>query len=111
MTIKNLYRYEEQDGSITVTPNKRDPADIPAFYRLIADEGYDLIHGDDEDTRCYCVDVNVGEESEWNEVEIIPDEYTEAIDPVEMGRTYHEGEEIPVEPYDDYYNGGMNDGN
>ena len=28
-------------------------------------------------------------------------EYTDAYDPVELGRTYHEGDIIPVEPGDD----------
>ena len=28
-------------------------------------------------------------------------EYTEAYDPAELGRTYHEGDIIPVEPGDD----------
>ena len=37
-----LYRYDNTDGSITVTPNKRNDTDTPHAYRLIADEGSSL---------------------------------------------------------------------
>lgn len=37
-------------------------------------------------------------------------EYTEAYDPAELGRTYHEGDVIPVEPEpDDGYSGDAED--
>ena len=37
-------------------------------------------------------------------------EYTEAYDPAELGRTYHEGDTIPVEPEpDDGYSGDEGD--
>lgn len=38
MRIVDLYRYEE-DGKVTVTPNKHNEADKPSLYRVIADEG------------------------------------------------------------------------
>lgn len=40
--IKPLYRYENADGSISITPNQRNEGDPIHQYRLIADEGYEL---------------------------------------------------------------------
>lgn len=46
MQIVNLYKYENQDGSTTITPNRRNPDDEIYCYRLIADEGKLLKKGD-----------------------------------------------------------------
>lgn len=40
--IKSLYRYENADGSISITPIQRNEGDEIHAYRLIADEGYEL---------------------------------------------------------------------
>ena len=37
-----LYRYFNEDGSISVGPIKRNETDEPYKYRIIADEGYEL---------------------------------------------------------------------
>lgn len=39
---KYLYRYENEDDSISIGPTKRNEADEPYKIRLIADEGYEL---------------------------------------------------------------------
>ena len=40
--IKPLYRYENADGSISITPIQRNESDEIHGYRLIADTGYEL---------------------------------------------------------------------
>lgn len=42
--IKPLYRYVNEDGSISITPNMRNEDDPIHQYRLIADEGYELYY-------------------------------------------------------------------
>jgi hypothetical protein len=42
--IKPLYRYENADGSISITPIKRNESDTIHAYRLIADEGNELYY-------------------------------------------------------------------
>ena len=42
--IKFLYRYENADGSISITPNQRNEGDTVHAYRLIADEEYELYY-------------------------------------------------------------------
>lgn len=41
---KPLYRYEEDDGSIVITPEKRNENDEIAEYRLIARDGFELYY-------------------------------------------------------------------
>lgn len=43
-TIKPLYRYENADDSISITPIQRNEGDEIHGYRLIADEGYELYY-------------------------------------------------------------------
>ena len=42
--IKFLYRYENEDNSISITPNPRNIEGLVYGYRLIADEGYELYY-------------------------------------------------------------------
>lgn len=42
--IKFLYRYENADGSISITPIQRNEGDTVHAYRLIADDGYELYY-------------------------------------------------------------------
>lgn len=60
LTDKNitpLYRYEEADGSVTITPNKRNEADEIHSYSLVADEGYELYYnGENQHTSALYVD-------------------------------------------------------
>lgn len=74
-----LYRYDNTDGSITVTPNKRNDTDTPHAYRLIADEGMELYNGE---ISTLCIDIPLDEDiSKWIEREYveptIDDEATE----------------------------------
>lgn len=45
MTIKELYKYENTDGSYSVSPIQREETDIPYMFRVIADEGKILTDG------------------------------------------------------------------
>jgi len=67
----NLYRYEEEDGSITITPKKRNETDTPYKKRLIVDEGYILTDGEIETP---CIDIDFSDENKWNEVSSINEE-------------------------------------
>ena len=69
MQKKELYRYEELDGSVTVTPNKRNDTDVVYKYRLVADENAILVNGDNQ---TQVVDVAI------NEVDLWVEESTEA---------------------------------
>lgn len=61
-----LYRYVEADGSITVTPNKRNDNDLIHKYRLIADEGKALTDGENVAS---VVDVSIDDVSNWTEID------------------------------------------
>lgn len=39
MQIINLYKYERENGKITVSPNKPEDKEYAEMYRLVADEG------------------------------------------------------------------------
>lgn len=55
MKIVNLYRYENPDDSITISPIQKDENDTTNIYRVIADEGNVLTDG----VNTYsCVDTN-----------------------------------------------------
>ena len=45
--IKFLYRYENADGSISITPIQRNEGDTVHAYRLIADDEYELYYNDE----------------------------------------------------------------
>lgn len=47
MTIKNLYRYENTDGSYSISPIQNEETDMPYMFRVIADEGKVLTDGID----------------------------------------------------------------
>lgn len=63
--IKPLYRYENADGSISITPYKRNESDTIHAYRLIADEGYELYYNG-ENQHCSVLDVK--DTSGWTQV-------------------------------------------
>jgi hypothetical protein len=56
--IKPLYRYENADGSISITPIKRNESDTIHAYRLIADEGNELYYNG-ENQHTTVIDVKV----------------------------------------------------
>ena len=53
--IKPLYRYENADGSITITPVQKNEGDTVHAYRLIADEGHELYYNG-ENQHCSVLD-------------------------------------------------------
>ena len=73
MQIIDLYVYEEEGGFVTVTPNKRNEADMPGRARLIAEEGFMLTNGIKETP---ARDVKLDEVDKWYEIDST-DEATE----------------------------------
>ena len=63
----SLYRYTRSDGGIIHSLSKPDNAEYTIVYRLIADEGKELINGD---IRTTCIDTNTYEG--WSEVDADP---------------------------------------
>lgn len=63
MQIINLYKYIRDDGGTTVSPMKPNSEYIEMF-RLIADEGKELLNGD---IRISCIDVETIEG--WTEID------------------------------------------
>lgn len=63
MEIKTLYRYERENGGITISPVKPD-VEYTEMYRLIADEGKILVNGN---VQTACVDVESTEG--WTEID------------------------------------------
>jgi hypothetical protein len=60
----DLYKYEE-NGKVTVTPNKRNETDTPNRMRLIADENCILTDGT---TETEVIDVMLDEVDKWTEI-------------------------------------------
>ena len=73
MQIVNLYRYEDENGVVTITPNPRVETDEPSRLRLIADEEMILT---DDNTKTPAKDVMLDEKDNWHE---IPDEEAQAM--------------------------------
>ena len=73
MQIVNLYLYNDENGVVTITPNKRAKTDKPSRLRLIADEGMILTDGN---TKTPAKDVMLDEKEKWIE---IPDEEAQAM--------------------------------
>lgn len=63
MQIINLYKYIRDDGGITVSPVKPN-IEYTEMFRLIADEGKELMNGD---IRTSCIDVESIEG--WSEID------------------------------------------
>ena len=63
-----LYRYIRTDGGVTHSPNKPDNTDYAIMYRLVADEGKELVNGD---IRTCCIDVDKADG--WEEVDALTD--------------------------------------
>ena len=61
-----LYRYVEEDGSITVTPIKRSDTDTVHKIRLVADEEKALTDGENIAS---VVDVSIGKVEKWTEID------------------------------------------
>jgi hypothetical protein len=68
--IKPLYRYENADGSISITPNKRNEGDEIHSYSIVADEGYELYYnGENQHTSALYVENTDGWTQEPIEIE------------------------------------------
>ena len=73
MQIVNLYKYIRDDGGVTVSPVKPD-IEYTEMFRLIADEGKELVNGD---IHTSCIDVETTEG--WTETEVEVKETKEKI--------------------------------
>ena len=72
--IRPLYRYENEDKSVLITPNKRNEGDEIHSYSIVADEGYELYYnGVNQHTSALYVPSIEG----WTQ-EPIPEEPSEA---------------------------------
>lgn len=63
MEIRTLYRYERENGKVTVSPNKPD-TEYTECLRLIADEGKILTNGETETS---CIDEDTADG--WTEID------------------------------------------
>lgn len=71
MQIINLYKYERENGGVTVSPVKPD-GEYTEMVRLVADEGKVLTQDGEHFTSCIDTDTADG----WYEVdEIIEEDY------------------------------------
>lgn len=84
MQIITLYRYNRPDGGVTTSPVKPD-CDYTEKFRLVADEGMELVKGD---IRTACIDTD--DADGWEEVvegglsgdEITGDEFLRMVEEV-----------------------------
>ena len=63
----NLYRYEEKDGRVIITPDARLTKDPPERMRLIANENCLLTNGVIETP---AIDVMLDEVEDWTEIKV-----------------------------------------
>jgi hypothetical protein len=61
----NLYRYEDENGVVTITPTPRTETDTPSRLRLVADEGMILTDGN---TETPVVDILPEQADNWHEI-------------------------------------------
>lgn len=66
MQIINLYKYERENGGVTVSPINPYPKTFHPMYRIVADEGKVLTNGIIETT---CMDIETNDFFNWKEVE------------------------------------------
>lgn len=62
MIVKDLYRYAREDGGTTVSTGAPEGTEYTVTYRLIADEGMELVKGD---IRTSCIDTD--DKDGWTE--------------------------------------------
>lgn len=74
MIIKELYRYRRENGGVTVSTQKPDGVECEITYRLIADNGMELVKGD---VRTSCIDTD--DKDGWTEEEMPEDEKPEDL--------------------------------
>ena len=66
MQIINLYKYERENGGVTVSPINPYPKTFHPMYRIVADEGKVLTNGIVETT---CADIETDDFFNWQEVD------------------------------------------
>ena len=79
-----LYRYEDENGVVTITPNARVETDTPSRLRLVADEGMLLTDGN---TETPVVDILFHKADNWHEITDEEAEKLQNIDFSEGGDT------------------------
>ena len=103
----NLYRYEDANGVVVITPTPRAETDTPSRIRLIANEGYILMNDEIETA---AIDVMLDEVDSWSEKEFSEDQsdlvfkeseitvenYRAALDIVAQYEEKIKKEEIPL---------------
>lgn len=72
-----LYRVKNADGSVTVTPKEPEQYES-TLYRLVADEGMELVKGEEK-----TIAVDTDSTEGWEEVEAEIDEKTEQLEETE----------------------------
>ncbi len=71
-----LYKYQNTNGGIVISPHApKEECEFQPMLRLVADEGK-CITKDGENLYC-CLDMNLGDESAYYEVDAPPDEEDE----------------------------------
>ena len=74
MQIIPLYKYQREDGGITVSPRDPYPKSYEPMYRIVADDGKILTNGRDT---TYCADVPSEEYYDWEEIDAPMEESNE----------------------------------
>lgn len=69
-----LYRYERPDGGIDVSPRQPVGVEYTTLWRLVADEGMELVK---DDIRITCIDTD--DDTGWEEVPIEENDENEQI--------------------------------
>ena len=65
MQIVKLYRYNREEGAVTVSPNEPD-TEYTVLCRIVADNGYVLTNGE---IMTPCIDCEQEEVNLWTEIE------------------------------------------
>lgn len=82
----NLYRYEDANGTVVITPIPRAETDTPSRIRLIADEGCVLTNGE---TEIEVIDIMIDDVGSWSETSAATEEdYINALE--ELGVSFNE---------------------
>ena len=103
----NLYRYEDANGVVVITPTPRAETDTPSRIRLIAEEGCVLTNGE---TETVAIDIVLDEINSWSEkefseeqsdlmfkeIEITVENYRAALDIIAQYEEKIKKEEVPL---------------
>ena len=82
----DLYRYEDANGVVVITPTPRAEVDIASRVRLIAEEGCVLTNGE---TETAAIDIMLDDIGSWSETSAATEEdYINALE--ELGVSFNE---------------------